>query len=54
MIKIFNENDRDFSSNGNIVIKPIKCKERKKKSLNGWYLEVEVQAGNVRGGKSDP
>ncbi len=42
MIKIFNENDRDFSSNGNIVIKPIKCKERKKKSLNGWYLEVEV------------
>ena len=42
MIKIFNENDRDFSTNGNIVINPIKCKERKKKSLNGWYVEVEV------------
>ncbi len=42
MIKIFDENDRDFSSNGNIAINPIKCKERKKKSLNGWYLEVEV------------
>lgn len=42
MIKIFNENDRDFSSNGNIVINPIKCKERKKRSLNGWYLTVEV------------
>lgn len=42
MIKIFNENDRDFSTNGNVVIKPLKCKERKKKSLNGWYIEVEV------------
>lgn len=42
MIKIFNENDRDFSTNGNIVIKPLKCKERKKKSLNGWYIDVEV------------
>lgn len=42
MIKIFNENDRDFSTNGNIVINPLKCKERKKKSLNGWYIEVEV------------
>ena len=42
MIKIFNENDRDFSTNGNIVIKPLKCKERKKKSLNGWYVDVEV------------
>lgn len=42
MIKIFDENDRDFSSNGNIAINPIKCKERKKKSLNGWYLDVEV------------
>ena len=42
MIKIFDENDRDFSSNGNIAINPKKCKERKKKSLNGWYLDVEV------------
>lgn len=42
MIKIFDENDRDFSTNGNIVIKPLKCKETKKKSLNGWFIEVEV------------
>ncbi len=42
MIKIFDENDRDFSTNGNIVINPIKCKEVKKKSLNGWYVEVEI------------
>lgn len=42
MIKIFDANDRDFSSAGNIIIEPIKCNEIKKKSLNGWYLEVEV------------
>lgn len=42
MIKIFNANDREFSSNGNIVIEPTKCLEIKKKSLNGWYIEVEV------------
>lgn len=42
MIKIFDETDTDFSSNGNIALNPIKCKETKKKSLNGWFLEVEV------------
>lgn len=42
MIKIFDANDRDFSTAGNIIIEPIKCNEIKKKSLNGWYLEVEV------------
>lgn len=42
MIKIFNANDREFSTNGNIAIKPLKCLETKKKSLNGWYVEVEV------------
>ncbi len=42
MIKIFDANDKDFSTNGNIVIKPLKCKERKKKSLNGWCIDVEV------------
>ncbi len=42
MIKIFNSNDRDFSSAGNIIIEPIKCLETKKKSLNGWYIEVEM------------
>ena len=42
MIKIFNANDKDFSTAGNIIINPLKCKEFKKKSLNGWYLEIEV------------
>lgn len=42
MIKIFDANDRDFSSAGNITINPLKCKEYKKKSLNGWYIEVEL------------
>ena len=42
MIKIFNENDSDFTSNGNVVIDPIKCKEIRKKSLNGWYIECEI------------
>lgn len=42
MIKIFNANDRDFSTAGNIIIEPIKCIEYKKKSLNGWYIEVEL------------
>lgn len=42
MIKIFDSNDTDFSSNGNIVIEPLKCIETKKKSLNGWIIDVEV------------
>lgn len=42
MIKIFNSSDRDFSSAGNITINPIKCLETRKKSLNGWYLDVEI------------
>ncbi len=42
MIKIFNANDISFSSNGEIVINPLKLIEIKKKSLNGWYIEVEV------------
>lgn len=42
MIKIFNENDKDFSTNGIINIKPISCKETKKKSLNGWYLDLQI------------
>lgn len=42
MIKIFDANDRDFTSAGNIVINSTKCLEYKKKSLNGWYIEVEM------------
>lgn len=42
MIKIFNANDRNFTTAGNIIIEPTKCREFKKKSLNGWYIEVEM------------
>lgn len=42
MIKIFDANDTSFNTNGNIVIKPLKLLEVKKKSLNGWYIEVEI------------
>lgn len=42
MIKIFNPNDTDFTSAGNICINPLKCIETKSKSLNGWSLSIEV------------
>ncbi len=42
MIKIFNSEDRDFSTAGNIIIDSAKCLETKKKSLNGWFIEVEL------------
>lgn len=42
MIKIFNPTDTNFSSCGNIIINPTKCIETRKKSLNGWYIDVEV------------
>lgn len=42
MIKIFNATDIDFSSAGNVTINPLYCYETKKKSLNGWYIDVEI------------
>lgn len=42
MIKIFDSNETNFFTNGNIVIEPLKCIETKKKSLNGWYIDVEI------------
>lgn len=42
MIKIFDATDRDFSSAGNIIIDPLYCHEIHKKSLNGWYIDVEI------------
>lgn len=41
MIKFFNSNDSDFSTNGEFVAQPLKAIEVKKKSLNGWYVEFE-------------
>lgn len=42
MIKIFNATDTNFNTAGNVIINPLYCHEIKKKSLNGWYIEVEV------------
>lgn len=42
MIKIFNATDTDFSTAGNIIINPLYCHEIRKKSLNGWYIDVEI------------
>lgn len=42
MIKIFDSIDTSFNTNGNIVINPLKLIETKKKSLNGWYINVEI------------
>ena len=42
MIKIFNATDTDFSTAGDIIINPLYCHEVKKKSLNGWYIDVEI------------
>ena len=42
MIKFFERNDRDFSSNGLFAVAPISCIETKKKSLNGWTIEVDL------------
>lgn len=42
MIRVFNENDRDFSTNGDIIIEPIKSKVRNK--LNDVY-EYELTCG---------
>ena len=42
MIKIYDGDVKSFANNGKIVIRPVEIKEYKKKSLNGWYIEVEV------------
>ena len=42
MIKIYDGDVKSFANNGKIAIRPVEIKEYKKKSLNGWYIEVEV------------
>lgn len=42
MIKIFEGDEKSFTTNGLGTIQPLKCVETKKISLNGWYIEVEV------------
>lgn len=42
MIKLFEANAKNFDSNGIVVIHPLKLNETKKKSLNGWFIDVEL------------
>lgn len=42
VIKIFDAKDTNFNTAGNIIIEPLYCHEIKKKSLNGWYIDVEI------------
>jgi len=42
MIKLFDANETNFTSNGNTTIQPLKCIETRKKSLNDWFIDVEV------------
>ena len=44
MIKLFESTEKNFINNGLGNIQPLKCVEIKKKSLNGWYVEIEVSA----------
>lgn len=41
-MKIFTSTEKMFTTNGLGQINPLKCIEIKKKSLNGWFIEVEV------------
>lgn len=42
MIKIFNPNDKRYTTNGNIAIQPSKCIETKSEGFSGWEVDVEV------------
>lgn len=42
MIKLFEIDDRDFNSNGKIIIEPYSLVEYKETSLNGWFIEMEI------------
>lgn len=42
VIKIFDATDTNFNTAGNIIIEPLYCHEIKNKSLNGWYIDVEI------------
>lgn len=42
MIKVYETNEKSFLTNGLGTINPTRCIEVKKRSLNGWYLEVET------------
>lgn len=42
MIRLYSAETRTFSGNGDYVLNPLSLKETKKKSLNGWFIEVEL------------
>lgn len=43
-MKIFEANEKEFKTNGLGNIDVFKCYETKKKSLNGWFIEVELSS----------
>lgn len=42
MIKLYDINETKFLNNGLCNMIPLKCLETKKKSLNGWFVEIEL------------
>ncbi len=42
-MKVYEAGTRDFNNNGLGMIFPLKCIEEKRKSLNGWTIECEVE-----------
>lgn len=43
MMKIYEAGTKDFLNNGLGMIQPLKCIEEKRKSLNGWSIDCEVE-----------
>lgn len=43
MMKIYEAGTKDFINNGLGMIQPLKCIEEKRKSLNGWSIDCEVE-----------
>lgn len=43
-MKVFGAKEKEYKTNGLGFIKPLKCIETKKKSLNGWYVEATVSS----------
>lgn len=46
-MKIYAPNEKNFITNGLGYILPIKCIEKKGKSLNGWSIDVEVSVEHM-------
>ncbi|MBF7097573.1 phage tail spike protein [Alkalibacter mobilis] len=42
LIKIFDTDDKIYTSNGNLAIQPLKCIETKYEGFNGWEVDIEL------------